>query len=456
MSRQTAYTYTEVLIPNSFTTAGTYTFTITGAQSAYTDSNSTTCARLQLASNRNSARQSQGYYEFNKDSLDNIPQEATIDSVVCKVKYNISSTNYVTALSMRLYNGSTAMGTEITNRPTSATQYSISGGTWTLAQLQNIRLYVSCTHNTSTSTAYLYFYGADITITYTISGTEYQVTINNTSTATTEPTGTTYVFQGKDKEIKINTTDISDLEMTDNGTSVTMEPAYEPIVTATTLNPTSFEASYTSYTYSGANGYHSTANTSTYARLRGSNNNVYTTTYHFTVNLPDNATINSVSCALRGMSENGTSGTYVGYARLRCNSTVRGSEVTINNTTSTVYNITDTGEWSIEDLEEVNLQLEHPHGSNRYIRFYGADLTVDYSIPGTGGTILYYTYTISNISADHTISLSEAVSQTLFQKINGNWNSTTKAYKKINILWVEQTDLTNLFENGSIYINKGS
>lgn len=99
------------------------------------------------------------YWPFNASI---IPAEATIDSVACKAK---GSCNNSTKGSMQLYSGTVAKGSA-TSTKTSAAAYSLSCGTWTRAELDNIRLLTKIT-NTSSGSSIFYFYGADLTVTYT-------------------------------------------------------------------------------------------------------------------------------------------------------------------------------------------------------------------------------------------------------------------------------------------------
>ena len=65
--------------------------------------------------------------------------------------------------------------------------------------------------------------------------------------------------------------------------------------------------------------------------------------------------------------------------------------------------------------------------------------------------IVNYTYTLSNITANHTINVSIGGAQIkLYVKENGTWIAYSKAYKKINGSWVEQ-DITNVFNTSTNY-----
>ena len=82
-----------------------------------------------------------------------------------------------------------------------------------------------------------------------------------------------------------------------------------------------------------------------------------------------------------------------------------------------------------------------------------------------------YTYTITNISADHVLVVNpaSAPSDKIFRKVNGTWvqaskeyvkvsgtwREVIKVYKKVNGSWVEQDDISAMFNTNAIYIVGG-
>ena len=102
-----------------------------------------------------------------------IPAEATIDSVACMAK---GSCNSSTKGSMQLYSGTVAKGSA-TSTKTSAAVYNLSCGTWTRAELDNIRLLTKIT-NTNSDSSIFYFYGADLTVTYTYQSEKFMLKLS--------------------------------------------------------------------------------------------------------------------------------------------------------------------------------------------------------------------------------------------------------------------------------------
>ena len=69
---------------------------------------------------------------------------------------------------------------------------------------------------------------------------------------------------------------------------------------------------------------------------------------------------------------------------------------------------------------------------------------------------VYYGYTISNIQGDHTILVVLATTSKLFVKSGNSWTQVIKAYKKVNGSWVEQSDLTTVFNSSTNYVYGGN
>lgn len=72
---------------------------------------------------------------------------------------------------------------------------------------------------------------------------------------------------------------------------------------------------------------------------------------------------------------------------------------------------------------------------------------------GQSITYVNYVYRLSNISATHNLIINCVSGATVYMKVNGNWITISKVYKKIDDRWQEQSDLSNLFDLTKIYIN---
>ena len=161
--------------------------------------------------------------------------------------------------------------------------------------------------------------------------------------------------------------------------------------TAVTFNPTGTTGSSnisTSTSYPLSNGYHGTSNTSSYARLQLSANNTSTTCYiYYTFNvngIPSDATINSVSCTARIYRNNRVTQN-TSAIRLYNGTTAKGSATTGFTTTASNIQIASTGSWTVSELSNIRLRISGARSSTNnssYIYFYGADLTVNYTVNG--------------------------------------------------------------------------
>ena len=137
------------------------TSTVSNAARAYTDETSTTYANPRLGG-QNVANS--WYFKFNTSSL---PADATIVSVSCKAKANLTGTTSITPRTIGLYSGSTLKGSTqtLTNK---ASVFTFSGATWTLSELADARVTVYATRTNTSSSPWLYFYGATLTVKYTL------------------------------------------------------------------------------------------------------------------------------------------------------------------------------------------------------------------------------------------------------------------------------------------------
>lgn len=181
------------------------------------------------------------------------------------------------------------------------------------------------------------------------------------------------------------------------------------------------------------NAYNSTENT-TYATF-GLRTGITETYVYLTFDLssiPANAVINSVSCNVKVCIESvNTSRIAEKQVQLFSGTEAKGTATTIPFSVSIVS--LDTGTWTREELDNLTLRFYAKRGytgtsNNYYIYVYGADLTIEYT---SGG-----------------------VTQTLKIKSNGSWQDVSKVYKKENGSWVEQTDLSQVFDTNANYVKE--
>lgn len=145
--------------------------------------------------------------------------------------------------------------------------------------------------------------------------------------------------------------------------------------------------------------------------------------------IPKNAVIDSVSCTVKAARTTTQTGTHTSI-QLYSGDIAKGNEYMLPTTTTTVTTISlEPGTWTRDELSSIRLQtyVENGYSQQYGLRFYGADLTV--------------TYTYQN--------------EKFMLKLSGDYKDIARTFKKANDIWVEQTDLANVIEDGVRYQNGG-
>ena len=171
----------------------------------------------------------------------------------------------------------------------------------------------------------------------------------------------------------------------------------------------------------------------TYATINLVTGSRATTTIYWPFDLsaiPSGAEIDSVSCKVKA-SVSSTSGVSSASVQLYSGSTSKGSSTSIL-PTSTSAKTLSVGTWTRSELQNCRLCLKAQRGTSststtRSLLFYGADLTV--------------TYTYKN--------------EKFMLKLSGDYKDAARTFKKVSGIWVEQTDLANVIEDGVRYQNGG-
>lgn len=205
-----------------------------------------------------------------------------------------------------------------------------------------------------------------------------------------------------------------------------------------TLVPTGYNSQSSSYisvdaSYPLSNGLtSSSSNTYTVLNLNKGGGAVSKLAVKFDMSkIPANATISSISCKIKARISNASPYILSGVAQLYCGTAGLSSEIDLG-TSEVAQSFSDTGWWDRESLDDLVLLITCTRGSlsannSQTLRFYGADLTVNYTGGGSSGP-------------------------KLSTKVNGSWVNVSKVYKKINGSWVEQSDLASLFSTNTNYV----
>ena len=385
------------------------------------------------------------YYTFDTSS---IPASATITNVTAKARAYVGNTSRVTATFCQLYSGSTARGTNATFGVTqSANIVTLNTGTgWTRAYLNNLRIRIGGTASSSTSSRYVYFAGAEVNVTYTV--TSYTVTA--TGDGTLDPASAELVSGSS------YTLTISDLTsrptVTDNGVDVSSQLVERTEETDVAIPNGSTVNTFTTSTISNA---YTDADSTTYADLQlsgGSTGTVYLDMSD--IDIPSGATIVSVSCrATLQYNNNGSTSGFTASCQMYANNTAKGSSTQWVSSGSAVAKNTYTlavGSWTATEINNARFYLTATNSARstaRHVYIYGVSFSVTYESDGA-----WYIYTINSITGDHTIVVTSGAStQTIYYKVNGSWVAAMAVYKKVSGSWVLQTNLANVFSQGTNY-----
>ena len=149
--------------------------------------------------------------------------------------------------------------------------------------------------------------------------------------------------------------------------------------------------------------------------------------------IPENATITSVTCQAKCQAQNSSSfrGGNNTLSLYSGDSQMTVTENPAFGTSAAVVTIPEVA-WTRDQLSNCKIKIQAARGllgtsTSYYIRFYGADLTVTYEAPETG--------------------------QKLYRKQDGVFTQCNKAYKKVGGVFVEQSDLSSLFSEDTSYVD---
>lgn len=328
-----------------------------------------------------------------------VPSNATVTAFTVKIKgyrnsYQNTGSSYRVRLCGSATNSAIASTTTSTDWDTTVQTITIPTGSLTWSDITgygsgfSIQLRLRNTSTSSSYYPYLYIYGAEIEVTYTVPVTKYETTV---TTQETDVIGSAYPFSqtsGNDTTVTIRG-NLNALLVTDNGVDITSSLVYK----SDTFFPNGkLDDAYT-YTISNISAHHTIVISHT------SPNVTYTV---------------SVSSSVTG-------------AMIRANTVVNteGTSVVVGtgrDAIVTIYGLTDTTGIVLKDN--------------------GTDVTSSLVyVEPSGDYPAYYYYYLSNVTANHTIVLSDASVQTIPVRVkqNGSWVTARKVLVKQNGSWVEGT-----------------
>ena len=158
--------------------------------------------------------------------------------------------------------------------------------------------------------------------------------------------------------------------------------------------PSGYDSSNSSYSgisssYPVTNGYtNSSSNNYAYITCRTGSRAESHISYTFNVTgIPDGATITSVTCLVKSRVSS-TNYLTASTIQLYTGATAKGRATSAASTTARAREITNTGTWTKAELANIQVRLTGTRGTSNtnsaaYLYFYGADLTIEYTISGT-------------------------------------------------------------------------
>jgi len=432
-------------------------------ENCYTDASSSTRAAFYTTTGSNAV--TTVYLNF--DECEDIPSGATINSVTCSVKCGTQGTSYFGTRTVQMCAGTTAKGsaTTMSGSNSSPTTHNLTVGSWTAAEIRNAKLkfhVVRGTSNTTTDATFSVF-GATLTVNYSISGYMYTVTATSNVTGYTVDPSSQEIFQGGSGDVRIDGSTLTGITVTDNNSDVTsslvqhqMESggSKSTVLGSYSLVSGGFNGSGASY-FSGIVGHGVDASTTTSNYYSSGSGTIAVFTYDLDFDdIPSNATITALTCQVNGHAESTSNSNEYMCVQLICGSTELSSELNFKSigTSNSTQTLTATTLPTVSQLSNLKLQCRLGYYGGA---INGATCTITYTVPSSGNDY-YWTYTISNIAADHTVVVKTSGGDTgpkIFVKNNGTWTQYSKIYKKVNGSWVEQSssNWSTLFNTSTNY-----
>lgn len=157
--------------------------------------------------------------------------------------------------------------------------------------------------------------------------------------------------------------------------------------------------------------------------------------------IPEDVTIVSVSCKVKACVNNTTN---VATATIQPYSgdTAKGTATSCRTTTGTIYTL-NVGTWTRAELSEFRLQVKGVRGtsnttSNAYVYFYGAELTVTYSVPGyTTESVTLTPNSYTGLSANYSSGLNNPIGKgstnTTYATVQAGYKAEAYCYWTFNV-----------------------
>jgi len=398
------------LVPSTYALSSSTYLSVSNANNMYNNTDNNTYATV-----TNTQTGTTSYYIYLRGfNFDDIPSGAIINSWSIKLKARESGISTNSNYAPKLCHGTSQITSTMDAITTTATVHTFTGigEDWEslVAYGNDLGIRINCRRASRNTTGYMYIYGAEIEVDYTIP-IYHTVTATSTVSGVVPSPATQQITEGNIAVVRIDGESLEGVKVTDNDVDVTEQLEQHLMPTGDTIEkyPESHTtsgiqsgSSYAAYCighsaespYSSTNNMYASQNSTGYAEY----------TFDFS-DIPENATITSVSITVNGHRENSTvDSTHVSRVQAYAGSTAKGEYYEFTSTSNQTHTLEDIGTWTRAELQ--NAKLRHTVG------YYGGLVCgitweVVYEIPSTGN-LYYWTYTISNVAADHTILIDES------------------------------------------------
>ena len=443
------------LVPSTYYLSSSTYLSVSNANNMYANTDSSTYATV-----TNSQNGTTSYYIYLRGfNFGDLPSAAVVTGFSIKLKARESGINTSTYYSPKLCHGTSQITSTMSAISTTATvhEFTSVGADWEdiVGYGSDFGIRINCRRASRNTTGYMYIYGAEIEVTYTVPNPR-TVTTSLTGNGTISPSGATATYEGDEFELTITPTNKSDtVTATQDGVDITSQLVAHgagSTVTATPDNVTTSGvqsgSSYMQYAVGHSAENPSSSGTSSNAYASSGSTGYAAYSFDFS-DIPSNATIESIEVRCYGHRENAAiDSTHVSRCTIYNGSTAISGNVEFPSTSNSIITLEPTGSVTRSQLD--SLTVRH------YVGYYGGlvlgiSFEVTYST-GSGVDHYTYTYTVSGDSVIAVVIGGAGPTQTLYFKSNGVWVSATKAYKKVNGAWVEQSDLSSVFDSSTNYV----
>lgn len=443
------------LVPSSYYLSSSI-LSVSNASNMYANTDNTTYATI-----TNTASRTASYYVYVRGfNFDDVPSNAVINSFTIKLKANQSGITTSTSYKPYLANGTSIINGTCDVITTSVATHTFSGlsADWEtiVGYGSNFGIRINCRKSSSGTTGYMYIYGAEIEVDYTIPN-PCTITSTLSGNGTISPNGAYNTYADAEYTLTITPTDTSEtVTVTNNGVDVTSQLVAHG--SEETANTTASSVTTSGIQSGSSYAQYAVCKSATNPSSSGESSNMYASSgstgyaeYSFDLQgIPSGSTIESVTATCYGHRESSTiDSTHVSQCVLYLNSTAISDEVDFPSTSNTTIEVTANQTVSLSDIS--NITLRH------YVGYFGGlvlgiTFTVVYSI-GSGLDHYTYTYTVTGDATIAVVIGSQVETDTAYVKVSGSWVACSAVYKKVNGAWVLQTDLSNVFDENTKYVN---